>query len=118
MDSYYYNVDNPSAFSSINQVAKTSKKSKKEVTSWLSKQDTWQRHKPVVYKFPQRRTTGVACFTHVQADLADLTPLAKNNRGKRWMLVLVDCYSRYVMARALSRKSGDEVAAALKDCFD
>ena len=117
MDSYYYNLDNPSAFSSINQVARSSKKSRKTVEKWLSKQDTWQRHKPVIYKFPQRRTTGIACFTHVQADLADLTPLAKNNRGKRWMLVLVDCYSRYVMARALARKSGAEVAAALKDCF-
>lgn len=118
MDSYYYNLDNPSAFSSINQVVRSSKKSQKSVQAWLSKQDVWQRHKPVVYKFPQRRTTGVACFTHVQADLADLTPLAKHNRGKRWMLLLVDCYSRYVMARALSRKSGAEVAAALKDCFE
>ena len=118
MKRHYFDLDKPSAFSSINQLARATNKSQKATSDWLAKQNVWQRHKPVRYRFPRRRTTGTACFTHVQADLADLTPLSRQNRGNRWMLVLIDCYSRFVMARPVHRKTGKDVAAALKDCFE
>ena len=114
---HFFDLNKTSAFSSPKEVARIAKQPERKVRAWIEKQDVWQRHKPVRYRFPQRQTTGDAIFTHIQADLGDWTPLANSNRGKRWMLLMVDCYSRYVIARALSRKTGAEVAAALEDCF-
>ena len=50
-------------------------------------------------------------------DLADLQLLARQNRGYRYILTVIDILSRYAWARPLKSKRGEEVAAAFRSIF-
>ena len=49
------------------------------------------------------------------ADLADFGKYKRVNRGYRYILVVLDTWSRYAFARPLKRKTGAEVANAFQD---
>ena len=49
------------------------------------------------------------------ADLVDMQKYARTNKGYRYILVVLDVFSRYAWARPLKNKTGNEVANAFKD---
>ena len=51
-------------------------------------------------------------------DLADLTDLAKSNDNVKYLLVVVDGYSKYLSVRPLKSKSATEVKEAIADIFN
>ena len=51
------------------------------------------------------------------ADLADFEKYKRINRGYRYILVVLDIFSRYAWARPLKQKTGVEVAHAFQDIF-
>ena len=57
----------------------------------------------------------------MQADLQDWTQYAHWNGGKktgfRWILVVIDCFSRMAYTRPLKRKTVEETSRALKSIF-
>lgn len=118
LDNLFYNLDEPTAYSSHVPLQRTSKQSHKYVNAFLENQPVYSKHKQTRYRFPRRRTTGVCVFSHVQADLIDMNEFARENRFKKYCLSMIDCYSRYAFTIPLLNKSGPVVAAALKHCFD
>ena len=54
----------------------------------------------------------------VQADLADMQLLASHNDGYRYILVVIDVFSRVLYVRALRNKSAATVARAFQSIFD
>ena len=71
--------------------------------------------KPSRKKFKRRRV--ISLFVdHIWAtDLLDLQRYARVNKGYRYILVVVDVFSKYAWLRALKTKKGNEVSSALKD---
>ena len=74
-------------------------------------------HKPVRHKFLKR-------FVFVRnvddvwgADLIDVQKLAKKNSGFRYILMIIDVFSKYGWAAPLKNKSGPEVESALRKIF-
>lgn len=53
-----------------------------------------------------------------QADLIDMRALARVNGGVKFILLVIDCFSRFVWTYPLKTKSGAEVAAALRMWLD
>lgn len=114
----FYNLDEPSAYSSHGPLQRASKESSKKVEKFLESQPVYSRHKQVRYKFPRRKTTGDYLFSHVQADLIDLSSFSRQNKGHRYCLSMIDCYSRFAFTIPLHRKTGKEVANALEFTFE
>lgn len=114
----YYNLKEPTAFSSSGPLQKASKKSIKTVQQFLENQPVYSRHKQVRYKFPRRQTKGLYVFSHVQADLIDLSSFSRQNKGYRYCLSMIDCFSRLAFTIPLYRKTGKEVATALEHIFE
>jgi hypothetical protein len=52
-----------------------------------------------------------------QSDLFDMQKFAHSNKGYRYILVVVDAFSKKVTARPIKRKSKEFVAAAMEDIF-
>ena len=52
-----------------------------------------------------------------QADLVEMIPYANENDDIRYMLTVIDVFSRYAWARPLKRKTGDRVKQAFNDIF-
>ena len=114
LESAYYDTSRPSAYSSIDAVAVEARSGRKKAREYVTAQETWARHKPVVRKFRRLATTSAGRFQHVQMDLCDVRALSRANKGHHFLLTLVDTYSRYAFVRPVHRKTGANVRVALE----
>lgn len=74
-------------------------------------------HRPARKNFPRRRTVIKGFDDLWQADLAEFTQYAKENKGHKYILTVIDCYSKYMWTRPLKSKSGPEVTNATATIF-
>lgn len=114
----YYDPKNPAGFASIAKLAKASGYSKTEVKKWLKAQPTYTLHRQARKRYPTRKYIVHDIDEQWQADLADVALIAQQNDGYRFILTVIDIFSRYAWARPLKSKRGDEVANAFKDIFE
>ena len=49
-------------------------------------------------------------FEYLQSDLADLSNFSRENDGYHFLLIVIDCFSKYVWAEPLKNKTGAETA--------
>lgn len=71
-------------------------------------------HKPARKHFKRRRVIVKGLYDLYMADLVEMIPYAKVNKGFRYILVMIDTFSKYVWACPVKRKTGQEVAKAMK----
>ena len=119
----YYDVLNPAGFSSVQKLFKAAKKilpsiTLKQVKHWLKHQNTYTRHHRVRRRFPRRKTLSGGIDDVWQMDLCDLSKLSRFNSGYRFLLTVIDVFSRYAFVRPLKNKSGLEVAKAIESIFE
>ena len=71
-------------------------------------------HKPIRRKFPKRRVYSSDIDKIWAADLVDMSGHAKENNGVKYLLAVIDVFSKYGWLEPLKTKRGEEVAEALK----
>ena len=113
----YYNPKHSAGFASAAKLAEASNTPLSQVKKWLKAQPTYTLHKQARKKYPTRSYIVHDIDEQWQADLADVTLLAKRNRGHKFILTVIDVFSRYAWARPLKTKSGTDVAKAFKSIF-
>ena len=74
-------------------------------------------HKPVRRKFKRRRVLVSGIDKIWAADLADMQAFSKFNRGIKYLLAVIDVFSKYGYLIPLKDKTGKSVASALKTIF-
>ena len=79
----YLDVKEPGSFGGVDNLQRYSAKPRKEVSQWLMGQDAYTLHKPVLKRFRRRRTYCKGINDLFQADLADMSALARENEGNR-----------------------------------
>ena len=85
-----------------------------DIKSWLQKQDAYSLHRPVRYRFPRLRVITSGMDDLWDADLADVSNLAKYNRGIHFLLIVIDVFSRYLWVVPLKDKTSKEVSTAFE----
>jgi transposase InsO family protein len=88
--------------------------SKRQIVKWLQKQKTYTLHKPVRKKFPRRQVEVRQIDQQFQADLADMSNISEYNRGIRYLLVVIDSFSRYCWVVPINNKRPKTIIAAFK----
>jgi hypothetical protein len=68
---------------------------------------------PVRIHFPRRRIEVRNLTDLAQSDLADMSKLASKNKGHKFFLLLINCFSRKIYCVPIKDKSGKNVANAL-----
>lgn len=71
-------------------------------------------HKPARKNFKRRRTIIRSLLDGFQIDLAEMRPYARENKGYNYILVVINCFSKFLWTRALKTKQGKEVTAAME----
>lgn len=71
-------------------------------------------HKPARKNFPRRRTVIKKLRDLFQADLAEFGLYARENRGYRYILLVIDCYSKFIWTRPLKSKNAKDVVDAFE----
>ena len=75
-------------------------------------------HKPVTKKFEKRRVIVRGVDKIWAADLVDMKAFAKDNEGVKYLLTVLDVFSKYGWILPLKTKTGVEVANALRQIFE
>lgn len=114
----YYNVKHPAGLSSIRKLADASGYSYKTVKTWLKSQPAYTLHKQARKRYPTRAYLVHDIDEQWQADLMDMSSISRYNTGHRFVLTVIDIFSRYGWARPLKSKHGLGVARAFKSIFD
>ena len=74
-------------------------------------------HKPVKRKFRKRRVLVNGIDKIWAADLADMRALSKENEGYKFLLLVIDTFSKYGWIVPLKDKKGETIVKALKEIF-
>jgi len=74
-------------------------------------------HKPVKRKFPWCQVISNRIDQIWSADLVEMQKFSKRNKGYRYLLMVIDIFSKYGWIVPLKNKKGDTVAEALKNLF-
>ena len=54
---------------------------------------------------------------HLQIDLFDMISYANQNKWNRYVLMVIDCFSKYAWAIPITEKTGANVANAMQEIF-
>ena len=74
-------------------------------------------HKPVIKKFKKRRVFVKGIDKIWSCDLVDMQSLSKSNNGIKYLLTIIDIFSKYAWIVALKNKTGATVTAAFAEIF-
>ena len=74
-------------------------------------------HKPARRNYSRRKYDIRNLDETWQADLVEMIPYSKENKGFRYLLTVIDIFSKYAWAIPVKRKSGQDVTAAMKSVF-
>lgn len=86
-----------------------------QVRDWLAGTETYTLHKPTKRKF-RRRSYVVAGINHlIQMDLAVFSQFAKYNDNYKYILMIIDVFSKKGYGIPLKSKSGKEVSKVIDE---
>lgn len=71
-------------------------------------------HRIARINFRRRRVIIKGLYDLIQADLVEMIPFWKENKGYRYILVVINVFSKFVWTTPVKRKTGDEVAKAME----
>ena len=96
----FYDPKSTVAFTGISQLYHAAKSvlkriRYKDVQDWLRGESTYTLHKPIRRRFKRRKTIVGGIDYQWQADLADMQHLAKQNNNKKYLLCVIDVFSKF-----------------------
>ena len=71
-------------------------------------------YKPIRHRFPRRKVYARDIDYLRQADLVDMTHWSDHNDGYRYILTVIDVFSKFAWAVALKKKDARTVAEAFE----
>lgn len=75
-------------------------------------------HRDARRNFTRRHTTMVGIEDTLQVDLVEMIPYASKNKNMKYILTVINIFSKKAFARALKNKTGTEVTQAMKSILD
>lgn len=89
----------------------------KTIQNWLASQEVHTLHRPIKRKFPRNRVIVAGIDSQWDADLMDMTQLAKFNNSFKYVLLCIDIFSRFVWVEPLKTKQSKDVLNAFRKIF-
>jgi hypothetical protein len=117
MERLYYNVEHPASYGGADRLAIAAQRTIGTTKDWLRTQRTYTLHKPVRKRYSTRPYKSGAIDQHWQSDLVEMIPYANVNNGYRYLLTIIDLFSRYAWAVPLKDKTGATITAAFRQVF-
>jgi hypothetical protein len=116
LNSIYYSPENPGSFSTVHRLwlAADKKIPKKYVENFLESQKTFTVNKITRQKFKRRGYEINNIGDLLQIDLIDFSNISKYNDNYKFILICIDCFSKYVWMEKLKNKTASECLNALK----
>ena len=114
LDKIYYDPKHPAAFGGARRLLEAVE-NKSDVKKWLQGERTYTLHKASRKRYNTRRYKVKAPHWLWQTDLVEMISYANVNKGYRYLLTVIDVFSRKAWARPIKRKTGTNITDAFKD---
>lgn len=118
----YYNPLSSAAFSSCERLFTHLKKkgvrlSRKHVSDWMRSQPTYSLHKNRRIKFKRNHYNITNIDDLWEMDLIDMQNYSRNNKGNKYILAVIDCFSKFAWCIAIKRKTPAEIIKGFDEIF-
>jgi len=90
---------------------------RQDVVDFLHTQFAYTQHKPTRKKFRRRKVIAVNINDVYHVDLIDMQKVADFNEGFKYLLTVIDCFSRYCMAVPIKNKTPQSTIEGLTKVF-
>ena len=90
---------------------------REDIIRFLEGQFAYSQHRPVRRKFSRRKVIATDIHDVYQMDLADMQKFSEFNDGFKYILVIIDCFSKYVCAIPVKNKTPQEIVRGLTVAF-
>ncbi|RWS06709.1 uncharacterized protein B4U79_02789 [Dinothrombium tinctorium] len=109
LDKIYYDPRNPASFSSAKKLFCAARNISPSITfhdvnQWLSTQPTYTLHKTGRKRFERNKIIVNGIDEQWQADLADLTSFSSLNKGFKYLLCVIDVFSKFAWVIPIKNK--------------
>lgn len=84
------------------------------IRNWMEKNDNYNLQKLIMRSFRTAKVVVSGKNEQYDVDLADLSTWMNENDGNRYLLIVIDVFSRYLWVEPLKSKTGSEVKKALQ----
>ncbi|XP_036146611.1 uncharacterized protein LOC118646874 [Monomorium pharaonis] len=99
----------------IKRSTKTNERKKEQLISNERQQLVEELHAPARKNFPRRRVIVHGYDDPWQADIVEMIPYSRFNRGYHYILTVIDVLSKHAWAIPLKSKGGSETANAITE---
>lgn len=118
----YYNVNNPEAFSTPSRIYSYLKNKghaikKSNIISWFQKQNAYTLHRDRRIRFNRRKYNITNMDDLWEIDLMDMQSISRKNGGNKYILAVIDCFSKYAWCIPIKRKTPSDVIEAFGCLF-
>lgn len=119
----YYTPGNPGAFGGPEKLYQAVKQDGKykigriRIRQFLNNEDPYSLMKPIRRSFPRSNVVVDTIDSMWDGDLADVTNISSQNDGYKFLLVLIDIFSRFLFIVPLKNKQHQNITDALKSVF-
>lgn len=124
IEKLYFDPKQPSSFYSFGKVNESIKKLKNnkitpaKLQAWLESQDAYTLHKHRRLHYPRRNYNVYNIDDVWETDLIDLQSIKSYNDNFNFILVVIDCLSRFAWVQPLQNKTSTVVAAAFRSILE
>ena len=118
LDEIYYNSQDPGSYGGVNRLLLQAKErglkniTPDKIRENLAKQHSYTLHKPARKRFSRNKTIVGSIDKQWQADLADMQGLADDNDKYRYLLTVIDIFSKFAWVAPLKDKTGKNIVDA------
>ena len=118
LEEIYFNPEHPASFEGPKRLYESVKKEGKfkishsKIKRWIQKQESYSRNKGVKRQFERGRVIVAGIDDQFDADLASLSLYADDNDGFKYLLVVIDIFSRYAWVEPIKDKTSNQIVNA------
>lgn len=119
----YYTPGKPGAYAGPEKLYQAVKQEGKykigrqRIRQFLNNEDSYSLYKPIRKTFPRSKVIVNTIDSMWDGDLADVSNIASHNDGYKFLLVLIDIFSRYLFIVPLKNKHYQNIVDGLKLVF-
>lgn len=119
----YYDSKNPGSFGGRERLYLEAKKyhsnvKRKDIENWLKGEIVYTLHRQARRKFKRNPILSEFPYENFQADLVDMQEFSKVNNGYRFILTVIDVFTKLAWASPLKDKSKNSVTNAFKEIIE
>ena len=123
LSSIYFDPKNPGSFGGVENLYKSAKSkypsiTKREVEKWLASKFEYTLYKDARKRWKRNRIYVSHIDEQWECDLLDYSQFSRYNKGFKYLLIVIDVFSKYLMVTPLKTKKADVIVGAFISIFE